>query len=182
MRTIGKFLLFIINFVVCICVVVGSISLFLNKAGFLDINEEIAKVPFLKEFVVEETYKNNIETKFENYEKELNEKEDLISAQELTIKQLEADLDSLKNDYKLLEKEIADSYVPEDANNNDIIGHYNSMKDKKVAEIFNTMSNEEVVNILSQMDSDKVPKILENMEVQKVSKITELFLKSNNNM
>ena len=181
MRSIVKFLLTIIVFLVSISIVGGTICLFLNKANLLNINDYIVNKPIVKYFVSEETYQDTIKSKYEDYENQLKEKDEIITQHELTIQQLQTNLDSITKDYNSLEKEIEDIKKSEEVNIDEanIISYYNNMKEKKVAEILSNMKSTEVVNIIVRMDSEKVSKILENMEAKKAAEITLLLNKLN---
>lgn len=178
MRSILKFLLTIVVFLVSISIVGGTICLFLNKANLLDINEYISDKPIVKNFVSEETYQDTVNSKYENYENQIKEKDELITQHELTIQQLQNNLDSLKKDYNDLEKEIEDVKKKDEINNSnnaDIVSYYDNMKEKKSAEILNNLKSTDVANILSKLDSEKASKILENMDVKKAAEVTLLL-------
>lgn len=174
MRSIIKFLLTTIVFLISVCIVGGTICLFLNKANLLNINEYISDKPIVKYFVSEETYQDTVNSKYENYEKQITEKNELITQHELTIQQLQTNLDSLAKDYNNLEKEI-ENVKNNENNTTNVVTYYNNMKEKKAAEIFNNMKATEVANIISKIDSEKVPKIIENMDVNKAAEVTLLL-------
>ena len=182
MRSIAKFLLTIIIFLLSIGIVGGTICLFLNKANLLDINEYISGKPIIKHFVSEETYQDTVNSKYRDFENQIKKKDELIIQHELTIQQLQSNLDNLSRDYNELEKEIDDikNKEQEDTDTDDIASYYNDMKEKKAGEIFNNLKSTEAANILSKLDSDKATKILENMNANKAAEVTLLLNKIKN--
>lgn len=174
MRSIMKFLLMLITFALSVFIIFVTISVFLNKFGLLDINEKIVDIPILNKFVVQETYEKTVKDTIQDYENNISKKDETIQQQETTISQLEDKVNKLLQEYKKLENELVEDNSKE--NSADIVSHYNSMKEKKVAEIFNNMDNKDIINILVDMDSEKIPKILEYMDVNKVSEITKILI------